>query len=311
MTGIYYDPLFLQHDTGRGHPEHAGRVDAIVERLSDDDAMKSSFVEISRPAEIHEIATVHDEAYIRSTLAQCRKGTGMLDADTIISPKSGDAALLAAGGVIEATSAVFDGIYRNAHCIVRPPGHHAEADRAMGFCLFNNVAVAARNLIVKKRVERVLIVDWDVHHGNGTQNSFYEDDQVYFLSLHQWPFYPGTGLKTDIGINKGRNYTMNVPFAANTPADVYREKFFKATDEVFSFFKPEFVLVSAGFDAHLMDPLGQLELRSTDFAEMTRHLMNLAEVFCGHRLVSVLEGGYNTEHLANSVYRHVQELMKT
>ena len=234
---------------------------------------------------------------------------GYLDADTTVSVYSLEAALRGAGAACRAIDVVMRGEAMNAFVPVRPPGHHATPDRAMGFCLFNNVGVAARYAQQRyKEIERVAIIDWDVHHGNGTQGIFYDDPSVFYFSMHQYPWYPGTGTRDETGRGRGRGYTLNVPLRAMTATTDQRRAFDSAIGEIGGQFKPDLILISAGFDAHESDPLGQLLLTDADFVQMTRVLMDWAHETCGGRVVSCMEGGYNLETLGETVRAHVKEL---
>lgn len=257
------------------------------------------------------IQSVHSKAHFRFVEEAFASGLTNLDADTVVSMHSFEAACYGVGGAISAVDSVLAGRARNCFVAVRPPGHHASAERAMGFCLFNNVAAAARYAQNQyKDVERVAIVDWDVHHGNGTQGIFYSDPTVFFFSIHQYPWYPGTGSRGETGQGRGLGATLNVPLRAETPASVHRSAFEAALEEIASKFRPDMIFISAGFDAHLSDPLGQLMLEDSDFAAMTRCVLQWADDVCDGRVVSCLEGGYNLETLGATVKSHVQVLMK-
>jgi acetoin utilization deacetylase AcuC-like enzyme len=238
------------------------------------------------------------------------EGTGYLDADTVVSMRSMEAALYAAGGVCRAVDALMIGEADNAFLPVRPPGHHATAERAMGYCHFNNVAIGARYAQTKyAEIERIAILDWDVHHGNGTQGIFYDDPSVFFFSMHQYPWYPGTGARGETGVGRGRGYTFNIPVRAATRAAEQRNMFDAALEEIGTKFKPDLVFISAGFDAHEADPLGQLLLSDEDFTLMTRAVKEWAASACNGRVISCLEGGYNLQTLGDTVRAHVRELM--
>ena len=302
-TGFYLHPASPLHDTGWGHPEHQGRLRALASAVGREMLSLHGIVEQREgaEAEIEDLLRVHTHPHIEIVreacdLARARKALISLDEDTKVSPATWDAAVGSAGTAIAAAAAVASGALRTAFVAARPPGHHATPDRAMGFCLFNSIAVVARWLQAIGHAERVLIVDWDVHHGYGTQDAFYDDASVYFLSLHQWPHYPGTGAEGERGVGEGEGYTRNVPLAAGTSAAEYRRRFEQALDDATRDFAPDFVLVSSGFDAMAGDPLGGLLLEPEDLHAMTRHLIEVASA-CDGRVVALLEGGYNIERL--------------
>lgn len=309
-TAIVHHPIYEKHDTGIGHPEAPRRYRAVMGALQDDAELWSSLREIT-PAKAAQgiVQAAHTPQHFKRVEGAFASGMDRLDADTVISMRSFDAALVAAGGAIAAVDAVMQGEVRNAFVAARPPGHHATGERAMGFCLFNNIAVAARYAQNKyKDVERAVIVDWDVHHGNGTQGIFYSDPSVFFFSMHQYPWYPGTGSRGETGQGKGLGTTLNVPVKAFTKAADQVHAFEAAIEEIASKIKPDIIFISAGFDAHLTDPLGQLQIEDPDFAAMTRVMMQWADDACGGRIVSCLEGGYNLETLGETVKNHVRVL---
>lgn len=310
MTWLYADPLFLKHDTGK-HPESADRLRSIAARLQ-----QTGLAQKCRPGKIQRlseeaVAKLHDSRQIVRIKQLAEHGGGRVDPDTVASADSFDVALAAAGTSVAAVDAVLQHAKTNALCLVRPPGHHATPTRSMGFCLFNNIALAAQHARGHHQLSRVLIVDWDVHHGNGTQDIFYEDPAVYFLSIHRYGsgFYPGTGAAAETGRGKGLGYTLNVPLRFGTPRKDYRDLFSKALERAADKIKPELVLLSAGFDAHHQDPIGSLGLEVEDFAILTKQVLEVAARHARGRLVSCLEGGYHLTALAESVQTHLQELV--
>lgn len=308
-TGLVYHEDYLRHDAGMGHPERPERLESIVKHLIETKLLEKLVRINPYPAEIEWIATIHNNDYIDSIKHACEQGYHHLDADTGICADSYQIALLAAGGAMAAADAVMDKKIDNVFCTVRPPGHHAERNRAMGFCLFNNIAIAARYLQKKHQIEKVLIVDWDVHHGNGTQNTFYNDPTVFYFSIHQWPHYPGTGLHTEKGIGKGEGFTLNVPLSGGHGNDDYIDIFENQLVPIAKIFEPDFILISAGFDGHLQDPLAGMQLTEKGYAQLTQILVDLADEFCQGRIISLLEGGYNLEMLARSVAAHIEVLL--
>jgi len=303
-TGFYLHPASPLHDTGWGHPEHQGRLRALASAVGRDMLALHGIVEQREgaDAEVEDLLRVHTQEHVERVRAACLRAKAgqtliSLDEDTKVSPATWEAAVGSAGTAIAAAQAVATGGLRTAFVAARPPGHHATPDRAMGFCLFNSVAVVARWLQAHGHAERVLIVDWDVHHGNGTQDIFYEDPSVYFLSLHQWPHWPGTGAASERGAGAGEGTTLNVPVAAGTSRAEYRRLFERAVEDATRHFSPDFVLVSSGFDAMAGDPLGGLLLEPDDMHAMTRHLIEGVASSCDGRVVALLEGGYHPERL--------------
>ena len=311
-TAIIHHPIYEKHDTGPGHPETPLRYEIIINALKSDESLWNSLAEITpEQASKGLIQAAHTPKHFKTVEHAFGDGLDRLDADTVISMKSFDASLFAAGGACAGVDAVMRGEARNAFAAVRPPGHHATAERAMGFCLFNNVAVAARYAQNKyKEIDRIAVIDWDVHHGNGTQGIFYDDPTVFFFSMHQYPWYPGTGSRGETGHGRGLGATLNVPVKAYTPAEEQKRSFEAAIEEISTKIRPDLIFISAGFDAHLMDPLGQLRLEDPDFALITSTVKQWADEVCDGRIVSCLEGGYNLETLGQTVASHVAELAR-
>jgi acetoin utilization deacetylase AcuC-like enzyme len=308
-TGFLYDDIYLKHETGANHPERPERLTAIVQRLEQKGELKNLARLRPAPASLEWITTVHTPEYVERVRKSCQSGTGYVDSpDAPASGSSYEVALHAVGGVQTAVDAVMEGRIRNAFCAIRPPGHHALKDKAMGFCLFNNVSIAAKYIQKKHRLGKVLIVDWDVHHGNGTQAIFYDDPSVFYFSVHQSPFYPGSGSAEEKGAGKGLGFTRNVPLAPGSGDADYRKAFVDGLEPAAAAFKPDFVLISAGFDAAQGDLLGGMKVKPEGYAELTRIVKGIADRCCHGRLVSVLEGGYDLESLATSVEAHVRAL---
>jgi len=310
-TAFLYHDFFLEHHTGWKHPEKSARLTAVMDRLRTDGLLDRVLRLTPVEATPETVALVHDPAYVADI--EARGAAGRLfqaDADTVGSPATYRAALLAVGAVTAAIDAVFDGTAQNAFCAVRPPGHHAEHDRAMGFCFFNNVAIGALHARQRRAVSRVAIVDWDVHHGNGTQNAFYADPSVLYVSTHQFPLYPGSGRRSETGEGPGLGFNLNIPLAAGSTDTDYLAAFRDEIRPAIARFKPDLILVSAGFDGHRDDPLASMRLTEQGFADMTRELTALAATHCGCRLVSVLEGGYHLPALAAAVSAHIAALLE-
>jgi acetoin utilization deacetylase AcuC-like enzyme len=297
-AALIYDPASLEHDTGR-HPESAARLRAVLAALAAY-GIGEERLRRPKPADLELLAEVHSARYIAELERVARSGGGYWDLDTYISPGSYTAAIMAAGAAVEAVDAVMGG-ERFAFALVRPPGHHALYASAMGFCLLNNVAVAAQHAIRGHGLARVMIIDWDVHHGNGTQDYFYSRRDVLFASTHQYPFYPGTGAANETGEGEGKGYTVNVPLPAGTGDAEYRRVFEEVLSPVARRYRPQLILISAGYDAHIADPLGGMAVTVAGFSEMARIVRELADEVCEGRVAAVLEGGYNVEALAQSV----------
>ncbi|WP_145420557.1 histone deacetylase [Planctomycetes bacterium K23_9] len=308
MTLLYYDPVLMEHNTG-DHPECAARLMPVVRHLN--------FVALDslckrpawQPASMQRVQLVHEKAYIQSVEAFAKQGGGNIDEDTVVSTRSYEVSLLAAGAVCDAVERVLGGEDKTAFCLVRPPGHHAMPDRAMGFCLFNNVAIGAMVATQELGIQRVLIIDFDVHHGNGTQAMFWKNGQIAYYSMHRAPFYPYTGAADETGAEAGLGTTMNVPVTFGTPRAQQLEQFSSSLSEFADRIAPQLILVSAGFDSHRADPVGNLGLETEDFATITRTILKIAEQHTGGKLVSVLEGGYNPNALAECVELHIEELL--
>jgi acetoin utilization deacetylase AcuC-like enzyme len=305
-----WDDRCLLHDNGPGHPERPQRLVAIRDRLERGGTLDRLRAIAPEPAPLAALAAVHDPAYVEAMRRACGRAPVRLDPDTSVSEGSWDAALLSAGGGLAAVDAVFDGRARAAFVATRPPGHHAERDVAMGFCLFNNIAVAARHAQDRHGIERVAIVDWDVHHGNGTQHIFEEDETLLYISTHQWPFYPGTGARHERGRGRGLGFTLNLPLPAGSGDAVYQRAFETEVIPALERFRPGLLMVSAGFDAHERDPLAGMALTTEGYGRLTTLLRDAAATLCGGRLVSLLEGGYDLEALAASVETHLEALME-
>ena len=306
-TGFYTNPIYLEHDTG-SHPENANRLRAILKRLESEDLMGKFKVESGRPASSAEIKMLHTEKLLTDVETAAESGAQTLHtSDCVISSQTYKAALYAVGSVLDAALEVAERRLDNAFCAVRPPGHHAEFDSAMGFCFFNNIALASEFLISEMGFQRVLIVDFDVHHGNGTQHFFEERADIFYVSLHQDPrtCFPGTGFAEERGRGAGTGYTLNVPLAPGMEDTEYLQSFYTEVKPKLKEYKPDFVLISAGFDAHRDDPLASLNLTESTFRELSLELKRLAEQTAGGRILSMLEGGYDLNALSSCVREHL------
>jgi acetoin utilization deacetylase AcuC-like enzyme len=310
MTALFADARCQEHDTGHGHPESPERFEAVMEGLKHAGLLEKLKLIEPRAVTSEDLELVHKASYLRRAEHDILSGAPQLSTgDTSICEASWDAAKLAVGGAMAAVDAVMEGRVANAFCAGRPPGHHATADRGMGFCVLNNIAIAARHAQRRHGIDRVLIVDWDVHHGNGTQDIFYEDGSVFFFSTHQSPWYPGTGHARETGAGKGKGATLNCPLPAGSGHTelfaAFKGQLLPAMEE----FQPEFVLISAGFDSRSGDPLGDFLLTDGDFADLTKIVRGIADQYAKGRVVSLLEGGYSLNGLANAAVAHVRELM--
>ena len=307
-VGIVYDPVFLEHDTGT-HVENAQR---LVETLSliEKSELKDKLTWISpRPATIEELSRVHSGEYINQVEQKCQAGGGWLDADTIVSKGSFKAALYAAGAALTAVDAVMNNRVDTAFTLVRPPGHHATCWHAMGFCLFNNVAVAAKYALSNYSIDRILIIDFDVHHGNGTQDAFFGDSEVLYFSTHQYPLYPGTGGLNETGAREGEGFTVNVPLLVGWGDREYEAVFEDVLAPIAMRFKPELMIVSAGYDAHWADNIAQMNMSISGYARLTQIIKVLADTLCPGRMVFSLEGGYHLQALSSSILASLQILL--
>lgn len=309
MTWLYSDPVFQTHVTGN-HPEHPERLARVLRHLQwtglDVCCLRTGW----EPATEAELGRVHTTEHIASIRDLAASGGGCLDPDTVVSGCSYEVSRMAAGAVCDAVRRVLAARPQNALCLVRPPGHHASPSTTMGFCLFNSIAVAARMAIAELQLDRVLIVDWDVHHGNGTQDIFWDDDRVAVYSIHRAPFFPETGAADETGRGAGRGWTRNVPIAFGTPRSMYLDRFRASLEDFADRVRPQLVLVSAGFDAHRLDPIGSLGLETEDFGVLTQVVLEIADVHAGGALVSTLEGGYDPGALTDCVDVHLETLLE-
>src|SRR3990172_2816622 len=307
-VGYVYDPLYLEHGAP-GHPENPARLQAIMAHLEESGLLaRLRRVEV-RDAAPEDLALVHGPELVEAVRSMAAEGGGWQDADTYVAPRSYEAALRAAGGGLAGADAVLDGAVASAFCLVRPPGHHATPSRAMGFCLFNNVAVAAAHALERRGLERVAIVDFDVHHGNGTQDAFYSNPRVLYVSTHQYPFYPGGGYWAETGEGEGEGTTVNLPLPRGCGREEYLRAYREVCEPLVRRFRPQLLLVSAGFDAHLADPLAQMLLDTRGYYEIASLLKALADELCDGRIVYALEGGYDHTALAWSVRACIDTLL--
>ena len=305
-TGLITSDTYKNHNTGNGHPEKIDRVSAVIDNFKKTDN-KNIIWKKSTNFEKSLLTKTHSKDYISYVEeAFPKNGLVFLDGDTIISPGSKEATKDAVGSIIAAIDGVQNKEFKNAFCAVRPPGHHAEKDKAMGFCIYNNVAVGANYLLEKYKYNKIAIVDFDVHHGNGTQNIFYNNEKVLYISTHQYPYYPGSGSEKE---NGKFNNVLNIPLKAGTTSEEYLNAYEIVLNKI-KHFKPEFLLFSAGFDAHIDDPLAQLKLVAEDFYKITKRTLQYSKSFCNGRVVSILEGGYDINALQSSTRRHVDALLE-
>jgi acetoin utilization deacetylase AcuC-like enzyme len=304
---ILYDEIFLTHNPPFTHPENPARIEAIMNKLNREGFLEKVNLIKPRAAKEDEILLVHSKDHLEYIRSSIDSNHLMLDEDTYAVKESWQTALTAAGSVINAVDLVMNQKYRNIFCLIRPPGHHAESNRPMGFCLFNNVAIGAKYAKQKYQLDRIAIIDWDVHHGNGTQEIFYDSSEVYYFSLHQYPLYPGTGTENEKGEGKGKNFTLNFSLPAYTKGETYIRIFNEKIIPELVAYKPQLIILSAGFDAHKDDPLANMLLVENDFAEMTKIVKQFAASE-NIPIISALEGGYNLNALASSVYEHLKVL---
>lgn len=307
-TAVYRDDLFLEHEPGFGHVESPERLRIIYDELDSGETGRHFAYPSFAPADLETIGLNHSPQHVKRVAETQGRSHDYLDADTQTSPRSFEAACLAVGALLDGMRRIADGDIDNAFCLVRPPGHHAEYNRAMGFCLFNNVAVAARWALKNLGLERIFIMDWDLHHGNGTQHSFYDTDRVFYCSTHQYPHYPGTGAVMETGEGRGEGYTLNIPLPGGQDdldyAVIFNELIVPAARE----YDPQFILVSCGFDIYGGDPLGAMRISPAGFAAMTRFMQNLADATCGGKLLITLEGGYNLSGMLDGALAVLTEL---
>ena len=308
-TGLITAPIYLEHETGPGHPERPSRVSTALARLKESGLADDLEVTLPGAAPMEALTRIHPRAHLQSLEDAILSGARSIsEPDLGVSLKSWEAALSSTAAGLLAADKIMAGEWRNAMCLVRPPGHHAEAEQAMGYCLINNAAVAARHLQATHGLERVAILDFDVHHGNGTQHLFEEDPSVFFASLHQWPLYPGTGEATERGIGDGEGATMNIPLPAGSDNARYLRELEEHVLPAIEAHRPQALILSAGFDAHERDPLGSMKITTEGYGELTTLILDLADKCCEGRVISLLEGGYDLDGLADSVVAHTAKL---
>jgi acetoin utilization deacetylase AcuC-like enzyme len=309
QTALVKDEIYLQHLTGDYHPESHHRLEVVYEMLKDEGIERRCGILTPRPATQGELELNHSLNYINQIASSAGRSFTMLDPDTTTSPKSWEAAQMAVGGVLVAIDKVMGGEVGNAFALVRPPGHHAEKSRGKGFCLFNNIAIGAHYARQKYRLDRILTVDWDLHHGNGTQNAFYEDPHVVYFSTHQYPYYPGSGGVNEVGEREGKGFTINVPLPGGQGDHDFAGIYQEILKPIASEFKPQLILVSAGYDIYFQDPLGAMKVTPEGFASLTSLIMDMAQSNCQRKLVITLEGGYHLNGLRDSMKSTLKELM--
>jgi len=309
MTVIIYDDIYLKHDTGPDHPENSARIINTIEHLRSANCWQKLDIKKPRAATEAEVSAIHSTSQIEQIAEIARSGGGYLDPDTYVSSDSYEAALNAAGAPLTAIDLIMDKKVDNAFCLVRPPGHHATPEKGMGFCLFNNVAIAAKYIQSRYSLDRIVIIDWDVHHGNGTQDAFYDDPSVMYFSMHRYPFYPGTGAEEETGKDSGSGFTINIPLSYNTEPQEYLKFFEDILEKRIKPFNPQFILISSGFDAYRLDPISGLSLEASDYNKLTKLTQNIAKDCCDDRIVSCLEGGYHLLDLPKCIEEHLNGLM--
>ncbi len=308
QTGIVKDNRYLNHEANTYHPESPQRLEVLYKMLQEPD-MRGKYQEMKpRMATQEELELIHLPNYVKQVASTATREFTMLDPDTYACSKSYEAAKLAAGGTLVALDKVWGGEWNNAFALIRPPGHHAESNRAMGFCLFNNVAIAAKYALKTYKIKRVLIIDWDLHHGNGTQHSFYDRADILYFSSHQFPYYPGTGNVQEVGSGDGKGFTVNIPLSPGPGDAEYMQIFEKILEPIALEYKPEIIFVSAGFDIYYQDPLGGMQVTPMGFANLTRILLEIAQKTCNGKVVFVLEGGYHLEGLRDSVNKALKTM---